>query len=293
MWRCERLAAVVFGWFWLGIVAAGAARGADWVTWDPEVGGNGHNYLAVAVPEGINWHDAQVAAEAVGGHLATATSAAENTFIFSLVDSAEFWVEFPSNGWAFGPWLGGLQPPGSPEPDGGWLWVTGEAFSYTNWHAGQPNNDPSETQDRTHMANSGYPNRHATWNDLDGTNRLLRSYVVESPGPSLPAPDFDSGWRRCRPSDGWETAVTIRHDLDTHLEQLTIKTLFRRKSFGFGQYGYDVGILTEPRSVLMRGRDAIALLPGCDHTMIHYRVQIWTHGQGEGWSPSHLPSRGQ
>ena len=39
-----------------------------------------------------------------------------------------------------GPWVGGFQPAGSPEPAGGWQWVTGEPFSYANWLAGRPIN---------------------------------------------------------------------------------------------------------------------------------------------------------
>ena len=33
------------------------------------------------------------------------------------------------------------QPPGSPEPAGGWIWVSGEPVTYTNWIAGEPNNN--------------------------------------------------------------------------------------------------------------------------------------------------------
>ena len=277
MWRCTRPAAVVFGWFWLGVVASGTAGGADWVTWAPEVGGNGHDYLAVAVPEGINWHDAQAAAEAAGGHLATPTSAAENAFIFSLVDSAEFWVEFPSNGWALGPWLGGLQPPGSPEPAGGWLWVTGEAWSYTNWHAGQPNNDPSENQDRLHFANSGYPNRRATWNDLDGTHRVMRGYIVESPGPSLPAPDFDSRWQECGPKKGWDRGLRVQHGLDAARPRLAVKTLLRWQKGSVGMGRFQNVVFEVPRTVVMLDRDTILVIPGCASPANQYRVQIWTH----------------
>jgi hypothetical protein len=32
------------------------------------------------------------------------------------------------------------------EPDGGWQWVTGEAFSYTNWRLGEPNNNGDENR---------------------------------------------------------------------------------------------------------------------------------------------------
>ena len=38
-----------------------------------------------------------------------------------------------------GPWIGGTQPGGSPEPAGGWSWVTGETFGFNAWYAGEPN----------------------------------------------------------------------------------------------------------------------------------------------------------
>ena len=183
------------------------------------------------------------------------------------------------NDWDQGPWLGGLQPPGSPEPGGGWRWVTGEAFSYSNWHPLQPNNDPSENQDRIHMARPGYPIRGATWNDLDGT-RLLVSYVVEAPGPSLPAPDFDTGWRECGPPGHGGRAVVIRHDLGVAGEQLTIKTLFHRENFRFGQVRYPSAVVIESRDVLVLDLDSVVLVPGCDHTMTQYRVQIWANAIG-------------
>ena len=73
----------------------------QWSVWD---GGNGHFYEAVAVPAGITWTEASEAANAAGGHLATITSEAENSFVFSLVDDDRFWFEWVS---LQGPWLGG------------------------------------------------------------------------------------------------------------------------------------------------------------------------------------------
>ncbi|MCP3921439.1 MAG: hypothetical protein GY714_02520 [Desulfobacterales bacterium] len=32
-----------------------------------------------------------------------------------------------------GPFIGGYQPPGSSEPSGGWSWLSGEKWRYTNW----------------------------------------------------------------------------------------------------------------------------------------------------------------
>ena len=99
----------------------------------------GHCYEAVLAP-GLSWYDAKAACEARGGHLVTITSMWENTFVFSLVsDINAFWyLDYYGNG--LGPWLGGYQEPGSAEPDGGWKWVTGEPFVYTNWEVDQPDN---------------------------------------------------------------------------------------------------------------------------------------------------------
>jgi len=102
--------------------------------WPVSLGGNGHFYEVISVPSGILWTDAKISAETMGGYLATITSEAEDIFVWALLDSSHF----GDNPW--GPWLGGFQPDGSPEPDGNWQWVTGEAFSYTNWDVGEPSN---------------------------------------------------------------------------------------------------------------------------------------------------------
>lgn len=93
----------------------------------------------------------------------------------------------------------------------------------------------------------------------------------------LPAPAFDTGWRRCDPSSGRGRPVRLRHDLGVPPEHLIIKTLFRRKPLLFGHTVYPRAVVVEPREVAMFGLDVIALVPGCDPTRTHYRVQIWTH----------------
>lgn len=54
----------------------------------------------------------------MGGRLVTLASGEDSHFVSSLATT-------PDTG-PGSPWLGGYQPPGSPEPDGGWCWVTGE-----------------------------------------------------------------------------------------------------------------------------------------------------------------------
>lgn len=115
---------------------------ADWIQWPASEGGNDHFYDAISVPDGLTWDAAEQSAESLGGYLATLTSGAENEFVFGLVNSPEFW--FPSGGHNHGPWLGGLQPPGSQEPAGGWEWITGESWDFTSWHPTQPDNNGNE-----------------------------------------------------------------------------------------------------------------------------------------------------
>src|SRR5262245_41663089 len=97
--------------------------GPNSVVWDVASGGNGHIYEAVAVPGTANltWSAANAAALAAGGYLATVPTPAENLFVFGLINAPQYWIP----GSDHGPWLGGHQEPGSPEPAGGWTWVTG------------------------------------------------------------------------------------------------------------------------------------------------------------------------
>ena len=96
----------------------------------------GHYYELIE--DRWDWLDAKAAAETssfvgVNGHLATITSASEQSFITS---------NFSLSYWCY--WLGGFQPDGSLEPNKNWQWVTGEAWNYTNWDINQPDDDFGE-----------------------------------------------------------------------------------------------------------------------------------------------------
>ena len=139
--------------------------------------GNGHYYQLVPAPGGINFTDAALAASGMSyqgssGHLVTVTSAAEEQFVVGTVLGA-----VSANEWW---WLGGYQDTTAPdyrEPAGGWRWVTGEPWSYTNWNQGEPNN-AGVGEDVLEMSTSG------GWNDL-GDQILVPAYLVEFDGPFL------------------------------------------------------------------------------------------------------------
>jgi hypothetical protein len=138
---------------------------------------NGHWYEAVSAPAGIRWPDSRAAAatrtyQGHRGYLATLTSAAENQFV---VDNFPEAVD--------GHWhLGAFQPVGNPEPDGGWEWITGEPWQYTNWNDGEPNN--SANDDVLAFLSNG------RWNDAIST-QLHTGYVVEYGDPLPPVgPSF-------------------------------------------------------------------------------------------------------
>jgi hypothetical protein len=144
---------------------------------------NGHAYRTVVVPGGISWTDARAAAEAAGGYLATVTSAAENDFVFALVDQPQYWNQEPG-GSDLGPWLGALQPEDSGNPAANWTWVSGEAWSYTAWFSGEPNN--FEGAGENYLSYKCYGTagcRSSGWNDLPDNisvyGTAVLSYVIE------------------------------------------------------------------------------------------------------------------
>jgi hypothetical protein len=143
--------------------------------WPLSAGGNGHYYEAVTSP-GINWYDASNLATAKGGYLATITSPEENVFIYGMISTNAALWERRSTGNSWGPWIGGLQLPGSIEPAEGWVWGTGEAFAYANWNAGEPNNIDG-LEDRVHF----WGQQAAVgdvWNDRPATNNV-KGLVIE------------------------------------------------------------------------------------------------------------------
>ncbi len=160
------------------------------VLWDVGDGGNGHYYEIIEAPNRISWDDARAAAAGstylgLQGHLATITSQAENEFI-----SYDIGMVDDGSGGSYelieDKWLGGYQAAGSVEPDGGWQWITGEAFIYQNWWSGEPNNSPDN--ENAIIFQHGFNLDGKAWNDL--TSSWNQSgYVVEYEATNAPVPE--------------------------------------------------------------------------------------------------------
>jgi len=153
---------------------AGSAHAQDWVQWDTASGGNGHWYKAVINTNNLNWTQVDQLARIEGGHLATIGSDAENQFVFSLINSPEFFSGAGYNG--SGPAIGGYFPDGAQNLQTDWAWETGEPWVYTNWAPGQPD-DSGETRTHYWSGSQGVP--APTWNNLSPTDSNLGGYVIE------------------------------------------------------------------------------------------------------------------
>src|SRR5205085_2049399 len=134
---------------------------------------NGHWYQEVHGPT-LTWAQARDAAAALAyaglpGHLASITSSDELKFILNNLPDSQAGSTH---------WIGGYQDRGAPdysEPSGGWRWLTGEKWDYTNWNRGEPNNYAG-VEDFLQWLPSGI------WNDLSA-QATITGYLVEYEPP--------------------------------------------------------------------------------------------------------------
>jgi hypothetical protein len=141
-----------------GAVLLSVSASATPITWSF----NGHTY-EYFTGNGISWSDAQAAATAAGGYLATLTSADENRWVYDNI------VPGGLQGQSAQAWIGGER-----NANGGWQWVTGETWSFTNWEPGEPNNVSGVEFGAT-------INRYGTWtwNDEGSWMDGVSGYIVE------------------------------------------------------------------------------------------------------------------
>jgi len=150
------------------------------IQWSEVSGGNGHYYELVKSLS--SWSQATSDAESriflgVNGYLASITSAAENKFL------TDTFAPLASDGPQIQVWIGGYQPPGSPEPAGNWTWTSNEQWTYSNWSPGQPNNDAGAEH---WLVLYVKPNIHGAigeWGDAPDNAGTLAYYIVEYATP--------------------------------------------------------------------------------------------------------------
>lgn len=164
--------------------------------WDGHPDGLIHYYEIVVADSWVSWAEARMRAEAssydgLNGYFGSITSAAEQDFIVAnLLDS-------PYSDTAV--WLGGYQDPQGSAPASDWHWTSGEAWSYTNWDAPEPNNAP-HTGGEEYLLEMYWnaarddgipPADDGKWNDM-GIMGNRKGFLVEFATPSSNVPDASS-----------------------------------------------------------------------------------------------------
>ena len=142
---------------------------------------NGHTYYLLS---NSDWTDAESAAVAMGGHLATVRSLAENNWISDRWGTnRELWI--------------GLHDPlagdgGGTQHAADFVWTSGETSAFRNWNTGEPNGD-----DYGYIFGKGVVPGGPVWND--GQN------LANAPGepPFYGVVEFEA----CTPHHATATAV--------------------------------------------------------------------------------------
>jgi hypothetical protein len=147
-------------------------------------GANNHWYALTGNPS--NWWNGEVEADALAssgarnpfgavanGYQASLHSAAENAFIIATFGTQ-------------GLHIGAFQAPGTGEPNSDWQWTSGEAFTYSNWSGGEPNDLGGEDYVSMNWGSNG------SWNDHNGGPgyRGLMEFeaIAAPPGTVTPEP---------------------------------------------------------------------------------------------------------
>lgn len=142
----------------------------------------GHTY-ELFIDNASSWTQAQSAAAGAGGYLAAVTSASEDQFVDQLLTNGHA----PTGSY----WIG-LEKTSS---TGGWAWSDNEAFSYSNWTPGVPDNFLGQENRGSILwtadSSASTFSRRGQWNDLPdsgypnanlngaGTDLQRGGYVVE------------------------------------------------------------------------------------------------------------------
>jgi hypothetical protein len=124
----------------------------------------------------LQWHDAKVHAESLGGHLATITSEEEQNRLVEMVGSTVMR--------RYDLWLGASDE----ALEGDWRWVTGESMDYSNWIQSGAWTAPNDLNNEDVLLSTRFGG--SLWNDA--SDALWHSYIMEIDAPLDPLnPDCD------------------------------------------------------------------------------------------------------
>ena len=156
---------------------------AERLQWKVEDGGNGHYYEGFEA--NVIWSQANKLAKALGGHLVTITSDAENRWVFDNVGKLYYL-------------LGGTDA----LEEGKWTWVTNEKWEYDRWDNGQPNGGGNQNF-------LTYYNTPYAWHDVQGSYNA-KGFIVE----------YENAGSSTQPTPQTCQAATLSNDLKLHIPLL-------------------------------------------------------------------------
>ncbi len=194
---------------------------------------NGHFYKIYS--EQLSWTDAKLAAEGqiwqgVPGHLATIQDQAELDWIVQTLAPARPWIGLSQN----------LASPTFSEPGGGFEWVTGEPFTFTNWSPGEPSNNDGAggTEEFVELFGNG------AWNDVTDAHFPTVQYLVEWDGMG----GFGTNYCMANPnSQGTEGSMSATGSLSVSDNDLTVTaSSIAQLAFGFFIVSRTEGFVMNP-----------------------------------------------
>ena len=130
-----------------------ALRAMDVTMGDQQSGGDERRFEVVTGT--FTWIQAKSDAENRGGKLACIKNAEDQSSVEAIMQGASYWI-------------GGTDE----ITEGQWKWVDGEAMSFQNWAAGEPN-DVNGGENALQIYPSG------EWNDLPTNSTSLDGYIIE------------------------------------------------------------------------------------------------------------------
>lgn len=131
--------------------------------------GTGHWYDIVSSGANGAWINAELNAQAMGGHLVTINDAAEEAWLRAIFgEQTRYWIGF-----------------NDAAVEGTWVWSSGEPVTYTNWDSGEPNNSmpPDWGED---YAVLNWNAATGGWNDWGSARPDY--YYIEGIAEVIPAP---------------------------------------------------------------------------------------------------------